>query len=225
MLIDINNAYNHVGSLILANDSKWQYDDSNYTDFPIATSALVSGQQDYALSSSHLTIDRVEVLDQNNKWWVLTQIDQQTLKRGRLISLEQYRNVQGRPLEYDLEASSLFLYPIPNYSQDASLKIFFSRPPSLFTTTDVSTGTKQPGFNVLFHDLIPLWVAYNYAVENGLPSASGFLAAINLKEQRLKDFYGLRNRDMRQGFTVSTNNSVMGSVSGQLNARGSDSSR
>lgn len=225
MLIDINNAYNHVGSLILVNDRKWQFDDFNNSDLPIATTAIVSAQQDYSLASSHLTIDRVEIMDSTGNWTELTQIDQQALKRGRKIALEQYKKTPGLPTEYDLVGNSVFLYPIPNYSQAASLKVYFTRGMNLFTSADVIAGTKSPGFNNLFHDLIPLWVAYNYAVENAQPTANGFLAGIQMKEKQIVDFYGLRNRDSRGGFTVSSTNGNYGNISGQLGTRGTDSNK
>lgn len=224
MLIDINNALMHVTSLILANDRKWQFDDQNYTDLPIATTALVANQQDYSLSVSQLTIDRLEVMDANGNWTALTQFDQQDFKRGRKIALEAYKSTPGIPTEYDLVGNSIFLYPPPSYSLAAALKVYFTRAPSLFSSADVSTGTKQPGFNSLFHDLIPLWVAYNYAVENSQATANGFLAAINLKEKQIEDFYGLRDRDIRQGFTISTNR-TLGSASGQIYSSGSDSNK
>lgn len=200
MLIDINNAYEHVVSLIMANDAKWQWDDGNNTDLPIATTALVSGQQDYGLAVTHLTIDRIELLPSGGtvKDWIrLTQLDQQSKKRADNAALTSYQYTNGKPLEYDLVGNSIFLYPAPNYSQAASLKIYFTRGPALFTSAEVATGAKVPGFNALFHDLIPLWVAYNNAVENELGTANGFLAAIQLKEAQLIQSYGKRNRDFR----------------------------
>lgn len=204
MLIAINEAYDHVTSLILQSDSRWQYDDTNQTDLPIATTDLVSGQKDYGLSTSHLTIDRVEVKDSAGNWHALSQIDQQELKRDKSIALSEYQETNGVPEEYDVIGTSVFLYPTPNYLQSASLKIYFTRGPASFTSNEVSTGTKNPGFNSLFHELIPLWVSYNYAVENGLQSANGFFAAIQRLETSLSDFYGLRNRDFRSHLSVSS---------------------
>lgn len=70
--------------------------------------------------------------------------------------------------------------------------------PTAFTSSDVSTGTKEPEFDSLFHDLIPLWVSYKYATENGLASAKFFYNDILLLEKELTLFYGSRN------FTVFT---------------------
>lgn len=202
-LILVNNAYNRISSLILRADSRWQWDDTNQTDLPIATTTLTTSQQDYSLATTHLTIDRVEVKDTAGNWHRLTQIDQQLLKRGESTALAAYQSTTGTPSEYDLVGNSLFLYPAPNYTQAASLKIYFTRGPVEFTSAEVTTGTKVPGFNSLFHDLIPLWVAFDYATANGMPTASGFFASIQRLEQQIADFYGMRNRDERPQLTVS----------------------
>lgn len=203
MLIDINSAANRVHSKILINDSRWQLEDTNNTDLPIATTALVSGQQDYSLSAAHLTIDRVELKDSAGNWTELTQIDQQSLKSANAVALAAYRSTTGVPIEYDLSGNSVFLYPIPNYSQAASLKIYYTRGPAEFTSGEVTTGTKQPGFNSLFHKLIPLWVSYDYCLTNIPNLAAGYFAEIQLLEKSIEEFYGLRNRDMRGRLSAS----------------------
>lgn len=204
MLIEINTAYNRVVSLIDKADRRWQWDDLNNSDLPIATTAIVSGQQDYSLATAHLTIDRVEVQNANGNWTELDQIDQQMLKRDRKTALENYRSTPGTPVEYDALGNSVFLYPIPNYSKAASLKLYFTRGPVEFTTADVNAGVKSPGFNSLFHELLPLWVDYNYFLVNMPALAAGVMSAIQLKEQAIQDFYGLRDRDMRPRLTAST---------------------
>jgi len=195
MLISVNNAYDRVVSLINMSDSKWQWDDTNQTDFPISTTALVQDQQDYSLNSAHLSIDRVEVKDTNGEWYTLKQIDQQYLKGLNEVALTEYRSTTGVPEEYDMVGSSIFLYPIPNYSQSASLKLYFIRGPLAFTSGEVTTGTKVPGFNSLFHDLLPLWASYDYAVKTGKRNINLIYTEIERKEKALKEFYNKRNRD------------------------------
>lgn len=224
MLISINTAYNRVASLIDKNDARWQWDDLNNTDLPIATTSLVSGQQDYSLATSHLTIDRIEIKDSAGNWTELSQIDQQMLKGGRKTALLAYRNVTGLPLEYDVVGASVFLYPIPNYSLASSLKIYFTRGPAEFTSAEVTAGTKSPGFNSLFHDLIPLWVAYDYLVVKIPQLATSVMNAILLKEKSIEEFYGQRDRDTRARMTTSYAG-AMGNASGQILGTASDSNK
>jgi hypothetical protein len=198
-----NDAVNRVSSLILKNDSRWQFDSTEQTDLPIATATLTSAQQDYSLDVSHLTIDRVEVKDSSGNWHLLNPIDQQELKRDRAVPLSDYKSTNGLPEEYDLTGNSIFLYPAPNYTQAASLKVYFTRKPVAFTTTDT---TKTPGFNPLFHDLIPLWVAYDYKLANAHEDTERFYGQIVTKERELEQYYGLRNRDVRPRLTTISNN-------------------
>jgi hypothetical protein len=58
-----------------------------------------------------------------------------------------------------------------------------------FTSADT---TKEPGFNSLYHDLVPLWVSYNYAIANGQPTANQYFAEIQRKEDALQKDYAYR---------------------------------
>lgn len=217
-----NNAVEHIEGLINNADSRWQFDDSNQTDLPIATTSLVSGQQDYALATSHISIDRVEVLDQNNNWTLLRPIDEHDI---RFEALPQHLKANGIPLEYDKLANSIFLYPIPNYSLAASLKIYFTRPPVAFVVGDT---TAVPGFNPIFHDLVAYWIAYEFAIANGKGNLTTLFQAIQEKEQHLYDFYGQRSRDERPRMNVSSNGltgNSSGIISGILASGISDSNR
>lgn len=198
MLIMINNAYNRVASLILDADGRWQWDDDNRSDLPIATTTLTSGQQDYSIAVSHLKILRVEIKQNGATGFTrLSPIDE----ADETLALDT--STGGVPAWYDVQGSSVFLYPVPNYTQAASLKVYFQRGPDEFTSGQVSSGTKAPGFNSLYHDLIPLWVAYDYAIANGLASANGFLAEIQRKEAQIVKDYSKRNKDDRNQLTMS----------------------
>jgi hypothetical protein len=61
------------------------------------------------------------------------------------------------------------------------------------TSSDLSTGTLVPKFNSRFHELLALWPEYQYASDDGLKNTNNLLAEIQVKEDELKRFYGLRN--------------------------------
>lgn len=191
-----NVALERVASLINSSDSRWQWDDTNQADLPIATTTITSGQQDYAINTAHLTIDRVEIKDSSSKWHLLKPIDQHDKNIDALDA-----TTTGMPTEYDKVGNSLFLYPIPNYTQTVSLKVYFTRVPVAFTTADT---TATPGFNPLHHDLVPLYVSYDYAIANNLPNANQILNQIQSKELELTNFYGQRSRDERPIFTINS---------------------
>lgn len=196
-LIGVNKAANRAHSIALQADGRWQVDDDNQTDEAIATTALVASQQDYSITTAHLKILRVEIkLNGATYFTKLDPVDVQDVSYGIDGATTGVDNVTtGVPQWYDILGRSVFLYPIPNYSQAASLKVYYQRGPAEFTSAEVTTGTKQPGFSSLHHDLIPLWVAYDYAVANGLPQAAGWIQEIMRLEEDLKAFYGKRDKD------------------------------
>jgi hypothetical protein len=200
LLILVNNAYERIASLIMQSDGRWQWDDSNQTDLPIATTSLVADQNDYSLAVTHLQIERVEVKNSDGIWGVVDPIDRSDI--GDMPLNEYFKN-SGIPDKYDILGSSIFLWPAPNYSQSASLRIYFKRAPALFTSTEVTTGTKVPGFNSLYHDLIPLWASYDYALANGLPNANQLLQEIVRKEDALKKDFSFRQPDDRKRITMA----------------------
>jgi len=196
MLIFINNAYERVGSLLLSVDNRWQWDDTNQTDLPIATTNLISGQYDYSLASVHLKITRVECATNStgNKFEVLNYFDQSDEKN----SLTNLSGKTGIPYRYDNIGNSILLDPKPNFNCTNGLKIFFQRGPSLYSAIEVAAGTKQPGFSSLYHDLIPLWVAYEYCYANGINTANAFMNEIVRKEDALKKDYFNKNTTDRK---------------------------
>lgn len=219
LVILANNAMERVNSLLLRADNRWQIDDTNQTDLPIATTTITSGQKDYSLATTHISIDRVELLPTSGgTWTLLNPIDQHDVKYEALAN---YLPTSGTPIEYDKLGSSVFLYPTPNYTLASALKIYFTRPPVAFVAGDTSA---QPGFNPLFHKLIPLWVAYDYAMANGLKNANQIMVEIVRMEDELEKFYGERSRDERPGMRVSTNGGY-GGMSGMIGGGYSDSNR
>src|ERR1700712_5500099 len=153
LTVEANNAYERVVSLIRKANRLWKWDDANEADLPIGTTDLVSGQADYTLGDTFLSISRVEIKDQSGQWTVLTPFDETDVPNQSLADLSLTTGIPGK---FDVNGSSITLYPTPNYYQAASLKVYYTRGPVYFTVSDT---TNSPGFNELYHDLIPLWIA------------------------------------------------------------------
>ncbi len=178
----------------MQNDGRWQFDDTNQTDLPIATTGLVTDQQDYSLPDTDLEITRIEVLDTSSNWNKLVPIDQSDIYDQ---SLSDFLKTSGRPIYYDKLGNSIFLYPKPSYTQSASLKVYFKRAPVAITTASLTSASAKPGFNSMFHELIPLWVSYDYGMANGLSNVSLLMTEIQRLEGQLQDTYALRDKDER----------------------------
>jgi len=172
---------------------RWQWDDFNETDFAIATTGLTANIQDYSLDVTHYRIERVEVRDTDGKWRKLTPFDQVDIYDQ---SLTDFLNTAGLPQCYDKVGNSLFLYPKPNYTDatptDGSLKVFYERGTDYFLTSDT---IKTPGFNPLFHRLISMGIALDYAIINDLKAVNNIASRILVMEDELATYYALRDED------------------------------
>ena len=194
-----NNALDVAVALIITADGRWQFDDSNYTDLPIGVTDLdpnSTNQQDYQFDTNWLDITRVEILDPLGNWRLLKPFDQDDLKRGTYrssyepdlipgdISLTDYLKTPGQPILYDKIGNSIFLYPKPNYSQKASLKVYFQRKMQYFQVTDT---TAIPGFMANLSEYISTCMAYEYACVKQLAQMATLLS-------KKQDFEGIPSK-------------------------------
>lgn len=192
----INEALNRVVNLIMTSDGRWQFDDTNFTDFPIGTTDLVttlgSEQQDYSFGITMLRIVRIEVLDATGAWRLLKPIDQADVYDQ---SLTDFLKTPGLPVYYDKQGASIFLYPKPlatAVTSTGGLKVWFQRPPSYFATSDT---TKVPGFNSMYHRLVATIASRDYAVFKQLSVAKALSELVQQGEDSLIENYTLRNKD------------------------------
>ena len=191
----LNSSLDKVTNLILQCDGRWQYDATNYTDLPIGRTDLVNGQQDYLLSTSHLKVVRVEVLDAEGKWVKLEPIDINEIEESGMVD---YLDTPATPKYYDIQGESIFIYPkaqtgyVTLGTDTKGLKLYFQRGPSYFLTTDT---TKEPGFASTFHRLVERWACYDYALNRQLPIAKSLRDEISILEQELQDHYNARQPD------------------------------
>lgn len=184
-----NRALDSVVTTIFESDDRWNFDDTTYTDYPIATTNLVTSQRDYVLSVSHLKVTRVEIKDNDGNWYKLNPIDLVDIGQARDEFMEQ----DGTPRYYDKTANSVFLYPASDYDSEGGLRVYYQREPNYFLSTDT---TKEPGFATILHRLIPLKACYDFAIANNLTDKITTLNnEITRKELELKKFYGRRNKD------------------------------
>lgn len=153
ILTEIHNAY-----------GGWKYDDRNNTDFPIATTDLLSGQSDYALPIDTIHLNAVYYKDTAGNWTKLIPLTLEEI--NRMEAEPEFEDTNARPTYYRALSNSIKIYPASDYSQDDSLMVEYSRDVSTFVTTDT---TKVAGFDPIFHEAIPVYMALKYAQINTLP--------------------------------------------------------
>lgn len=215
---DVNVALDKVMAIIFRACGKWQFDDTNQTDYPIITTSLNASQRDYTFTtdgSGNLILDiyKVMVKDPTSGYYFeIYPVDQQSDEYTQGFWSGQ--NQTGTPSRYDKTANGIFLDCIPNYTASAGIKIFINREGSYFTTSDT---TKKPGFAGLFHEYLALVPAYKYASRNGLAVAggrlrngarTGLLGDIYDMEESIKQYYRDRSRDEVPVITSETINSI-----------------
>jgi hypothetical protein len=205
----INDAMDSVVSDILDSDTRWQWDDTNRTDFPIGSIDLVDGQRDYTLDVEHLKIERVECKDASGQYYPLKPIDVEDMRKKGITPTEFYKT-NGVPQFYDKLANSIMLYPQPDVAGGAvtasnGLKVGFQRGAEQFTVSDT---TKTPGFASIYHKLIPLMASYEYATANDMTNKAQLLNnKIQEERDKLKRFMQKREKDDVQRITMKVTRS------------------
>jgi hypothetical protein len=190
-----NMAMSDFVSVALNSDDRWQFGDTNFSDLPIGTTALVDGQNDYSLDTSVLKVLKIELKGEDGTWNELTPID----RNDTTVPPEEFYG-EGMPKYYDKFTSSVILYPTPDYSQDASLRVTFQRDASYFTASDT---TKQPGIPSIFHKYICLKIAEPYARDKQLKNYVSIRNEITkIETEDIPEYYAKRGKDERPQFTA-----------------------
>ena len=168
----VNNLYMDATGVIMGADGVWSWDDSNQTDRPTATTALVSGQSDYQIISKTPSINKdwldvveVNIADSSGDFYRLHP------KSNKYFATPKTErdDTGGKPSTFYFNGASMFLDPEPNYSYTAGIEIVFNRAPLLFDTNDT---TKRPGFSSQFHEYFVIGTKY-WWLKNKVKDYSG----------------------------------------------------
>lgn len=198
----INKANYDVTSDILKYQSNWEFDDTNETDFPIATTNLVASQQDYSLPTSLVKLVRVEVKDSAGNYQRVHQFDETQVEQA----LTEFQKTDGLPRHYREIGNSIELYPAPasaDVTLTAGLKCYYQRVIQDFTTSDAAV---EPGFAKQFHPILSYATAYEYALINQLQVAPVLKNKLDEMRMALREYYSSRNREVKPTLKVKIRN-------------------
>lgn len=191
---------------------RWQYDDSNHTDFPTIETDLISGQRDYTFVSDEngnliLDIYRLFVKDRGGTYIEIKPKDQQ--KDVDTADFWDGENRTGVPTSYDKTGNGILFDLVPNYNWrnanegERGVKILINRESSYFTYTDT---TKKPGVPGTHHNYFALHVAKAFAPKEGNNYIRISNEIANMERKIAEDF-SLRPKDeVRRLSTVQQNN-------------------
>lgn len=193
----VNEAFSRLMPLVLSYCDKPRWDDTNHTDHPIATFDLVSGQNDYSLTTDDnglnvLNVTHVEILQSATATQYITLQRMTVDHENALAAMAPNSSDTGVPTHFLEKGKYIFLFPEPNYNATNGVRVFFERDPSYFASTNT---TKEPGIPRPFHGLLPLYAAHDWLLVNE-PSNQVLItrleAQIARREKELKDLISTR---------------------------------
>lgn len=205
LLRRINMAYEQVVGWLINADGTAQFDDTNYSAFPIGTYTMVADQAKYSFNDKFLQIINVQIKDAGGEFNIIKPIDQEEFSND--IPLEEAFETSGLPVYYDkLSDDTIKLYPAPSATDTtltSGLKIYFKRTADLFTTDDVSTGTKEPGFASPYHHILAYMAAIPYCMKYKKDRVQVYELEIERLKKGLINLYSQRERDKKKVMTIA----------------------
>lgn len=195
-----NRALDRLVYLAMTADERWEYDDNNYTDLPIAVTSLVSSQRDYQFALEHLEVEKVLIMRADGTWITLKPLSETP---NQNTYYENNTGNTGTPTRYEKRGSTIFLDVVPNYSMTNGLKVYFTRGASYFASTDT---TKVAGFASPFHKFIPLHMKAGYAIDRSMPIAKNLYDLLQTEEVAIRDFYSNRKKDEKPKLQIMYQN-------------------
>jgi len=196
----INEWYRKVNTWIWQATGEWEFDDSNYSTLPYATTDLVNGQDNYSLPTTSQKVLRVEVMDSAGNYQQLEPIDDTNVD----VALDEFYETNGMPLYYRMVGRSIVLYPTPAtgfVTLSDGMKAYFARVIDEFIPTDTTT---TPGFNEDFHRILSKGAAMDYCLSKGKNDlAVTIRKSIEQDKADLQEFYGSRHRNVKNNLNVT----------------------
>lgn len=184
-----NQADKKVSIALLRADKNWKWDDSNYTDFSIATINTVANQRDYTLPAS-TSGGNTSTIWRVNKVEVLVGSDYVEIE---LMDVnEDEVSTSGIPSKYNLVGGSLRFKELPVSNVTSGLRITFQRSGVAFTTAST---TAQPGYIDAYHDLPCYDVASAYLLPINTQLAITYSNIFDTRLKLLKQDWALKNDD------------------------------
>lgn len=193
-----NSWYKKVNTWIWQVVGTWEFDDTNYTDFPILSTDLNKGQRDYELPADIQKIEKVNVL-WNNELKELKPVDKSMVN----VPLETLYKDNGEPICYDITGKSILLYPASNQDIPEGLQVILSRGIKEFQATDT---TREPGFVEDYHEALSVGAALDFAIVTNSNKVNFLREKIQLLEDDIKRFYGSTQRNFRPKIIIKRKN-------------------
>lgn len=189
----MNEALSRYATIALMSDYNWEWDDRNQVDLPIGTTQLFLGQSLYSFATEHTIVTAVEVKDVAGNWYALDEIDERYFAENNVSISAWQSGANGIPYQYTKVANSIKLYPAPNYTQLASLKVHFKRAATFYVSTDT---TKVQGFTDIHATYLSDYASWKYAMVRSMAMMDRLRGEITVWEsQTIPELYSKRSAE------------------------------
>lgn len=203
----INSAMETLVGKIINTDGTWQFDDTNYTDLPVGTGNLISGQSSYSFASEYLNVLEVMILTTSGVYRRITPFDPEELG----MSFDEWVNSSsgtppnGFPEYYDKVGDSIRLDKSPTATYATltnGLKVRFKRTAKLYTmsnSTTITSGeeTVEPGIASPYHVTLAKIAALPYCKNYKKDRVLQLQIDITEETKDMLKFYSKREKDKR----------------------------
>ena len=202
----VNNWHDTVTGYALGADRRFQWDDTNHTKLPEGTAPMTINVSDYSFLTDEqgnrilnlIGISRLE----NGVYVPLEAVD----RNDPNIDLATFGTGSGTPTMYDKIADNIIRLDVkPSATVAAGLKFYFQRVGSYFTASDT---TKEPGVAPVLHRGYVIAAAYDGALTLGLQNLQPLSIELQKEEEKMKQYFAIRNTDEVHVMTPPTINSV-----------------
>ena len=199
-----------VGDIITA-DGTYQYDDTNYTDFPRGKGNLVEGQEQYTFSAEYLQIEFIEVLNKAGtvyeKIKTIDNVDLGGMSPQQYFGTDSSGNpAKGQVQYYDPVGDSVIFYPAPtsdNHTLTNGFRIWFKRKPQAFTAVSTTaTDSTEPGLPSSYHVILAYMASIPYCGIYKKDRVPFLVKKVDEMKKGILRYYGLRERDRKKKITL-----------------------
>lgn len=221
LLRRVNIALEIVTGWLINADGTWDFDDANFTTSPTGTSTLLTGQHKYTFSDKLLQIQEIDILDKNGYFRRIKPFDASEVG----MSFEEYFGITssagvdtaqaGFPEYYDKQGNVIKFDRAPtaaNTTLTSGLRVKFKRTSDPFTSAEVATGTKVPGFDSTYHVILSYMAAIPYCMNYKKDRVAIYERVVGdtrpptgMKLGLLKS-YGSKEKDKKKIITMSRRN-------------------
>lgn len=200
LIRDLNSELSMIHISILRDRGTLEFDDSNYSDLPVATFTITANTREYKItadenSNAVLTKHKVGVL-YDGEYIDIPRVQVGEGSQAGLLTKDS--DSKDIPSGYYEIGESIVFVDMPKTSTTG--KVWFDRELDFATTGDT---TKVPGVPSMYHNLAAYKTSLNYAIDKNLPNINQINRRVEMEEMRLQEFEESRRGDEATTITVT----------------------